>query len=73
MADEITLYTTHCPKCKVLEAKLKQKGVEFAICDSIEEMTTMGIVSVPMLKINNALVDFAEAVALVNKMEVKAR
>ena len=25
----ITLYTTHCPKCKVLEAKLTKKGIEY--------------------------------------------
>ena len=35
----IVLYTTHCPKCKVLEQKLKDKKVEYCICEDIDEMT----------------------------------
>ena len=39
----IVLYTTHCPKCKVLEQKLKDKKVEYCICEDIDKMARLGI------------------------------
>lgn len=34
----VKMYSTHCPKCKVLDAKLKQKNIKFAIIDDIAVM-----------------------------------
>ena len=48
---KITLYSTYCPKCSVLETKLKQKNVEFEICTDIEAMQSKGFQQVPMLGI----------------------
>jgi hypothetical protein len=31
--ESIVLYTTHCPKCRVLEKKLSDKGVKFETCE----------------------------------------
>jgi glutaredoxin len=62
----ITLYSTHCPRCKVLETKLSQKGIEFKIVENIEEMEKLGIQSVPMLKIDDNIMNFTEAIAWIN-------
>jgi glutaredoxin len=62
----ITLYSTHCPRCKVLETKLNQKGIEFKIVENIEEMEKLGIQSVPMLKIDDNIMNFTEAIAWIN-------
>lgn len=62
----ITLYSTHCPRCKVLETKLNQKGIEFKIVENIEEMEKLGIQSVPMLKIDDNIMNFTEAIVWIN-------
>jgi glutaredoxin len=62
----ITLYSTHCPRCEVLETKLNQKGIEFKIVENIEEMEKLGIQSVPMLKIDDNIMNFTEAIAWIN-------
>lgn len=65
----IVLYTTHCPKCKVLEQKLKDKKVEYCICEDIDKMARLGIESVPVLGINENLIDFGRAIRWVNSLE----
>lgn len=62
----ITLYSTYCPRCKVLETKLNQKGIEFKIVENIEEMEKLGIQSVPMLKIDDNIMNFTEAITWIN-------
>ena len=64
--DKITLYTTHCPKCVVLEKKLNQKQIEFDICDDIEIMEQKGFMTAPMLEVNNDIMDFGKAVEWTN-------
>lgn len=34
----IKLYSTHCPKCKVLTIKLTQKNINFEVIDDIDTM-----------------------------------
>ena len=35
---EYILYSTHCPKCNVLEKKLNSKSIQYTIIDDIEEL-----------------------------------
>ena len=49
----VTLYTTHCPKCKVLETKLKRAGVEYEECEDLQKMLQLGFKSAPILVVNN--------------------
>ena len=66
----VILYTTGCPRCHVLETKLKQKNVEYAECNDVEEMEKKGISSVPCLGVDGELMDFGNAVKWVNALEV---
>jgi glutaredoxin len=66
----IIFYSTHCPRCKVLETKLKQKNVEYVECNDVEEMGKKGISSVPCLGVNEEIMDFGAAVKWVNALEV---
>ena len=50
----ITLYTTHCPQCHVLEAKLNNYNFNYLINENIQEIIDKGFLSVPILKINNS-------------------
>lgn len=66
---EIILYSTDCPRCKVLETKLKQKGLSFTIIRDIEEMTSLGLQSAPVLQVDGTLMGFSEGVKWVNQLE----
>ena len=39
----VTLYTTHCPRCKMIEMRLQQKGIEYTENTNIDEMIEMGL------------------------------
>lgn len=65
--NNIILYTTFCPKCKVLEAKLKQKGVEYTEVTDIDIMTEKGFMSVPVLEVDGAAMDFNAANKWINE------
>lgn len=62
----ITLYSTGCPKCKVLKKKLDEKGIKYTVNLSVEEMTALGITQVPVLCVNGKLLQFKQAVDWVN-------
>lgn len=65
----IVLYTTHCPKCKVLESKLNKKNIEYNICEDIDIIQNKDITVLPALEINNEILNFKDAVNWVNKQE----
>ena len=62
----IILYSTGCPKCKVLKSKLEAKHIEFVENNSVVEMTELGITQVPVLSVCGILLDFKKAVDWVN-------
>ena len=67
----ITLYTTHCPRCKVLETKLKNKGLNYSVVDDVNEITNLGILSVPVLNVDDVFYQFKEANDWINQQEAK--
>ena len=56
---KVVLYSTGCPKCKVLEAKLKQKDIEYEHISDMDIMADKGFMSVPMLEVDGNVMDFA--------------
>ncbi len=65
----IVLFSTGCPKCSILKKKLEQKGIVYQENNAIEEMMELGITQVPVLKVGNDLLAFADANDWVNKQE----
>ena len=66
----IKLYTTHCPRCKVLETKMSKKGINYKEIDSIDIMTEKGFKSVPVLELEDGtILDFAKANSWINEQE----
>lgn len=57
----VILYSTHCPKCNVLEKKLKQKNILYKEVNDIEKMKEKGYLSVPILEVNGVSMDFKTA------------
>lgn len=63
----VTFYSTNCPKCKVLEMKLKSKNIEYNVCTDVDTMLSLGIKSAPALGMEDGKVlIFPEAVKWVN-------
>lgn len=67
---EIILYSTGCPKCRILETKLQSKGIYYTKNTSVDEMTKLGFTNVPILKVDNDYLDFGEAVRWINEVKV---
>lgn len=62
----VTLYSTHCPKCNVLEKKLKQKNISYEEVNDIEIMKDKGYLSVPILEVDDVSMDFKIASDWIN-------
>ena len=58
----VILYSTGCPRCKVLETKLKQKSIDYQEVNDVEMMQEKGFDFVPMLEIDGKIYDFKAAV-----------
>ena len=63
---EVTLYSTGCPKCKVLVTKLDSKNINYNVVSDINVIISKGINTVPFLEVDNNLMDFKTAVDWVN-------
>lgn len=62
----VTLYSTDCPRCKVLAQKLTEKGVDFEICKDVDKMIRRDFTSAPMLEVDKNTMDFMEAINWLN-------
>lgn len=61
--EKVILWSTHCPRCKVLELKLKQKNIVFEENTDVEQMKAKGFKEAPKLELNDGTVmDFKDAV-----------
>ena len=49
----MVLYSTNCPKCKVLEMKLKKKNIDYSVFSDVEAMMEMGIKAAPILELDD--------------------
>ena len=58
----VVLYSTHCPRCKVLEAKLKQKSIAYEEINDMDVMQSKGFLSVPKLEVDGVVYEFKDAV-----------
>lgn len=48
----VTLYTTNCPKCKILKKKLELANIDFTEVSGPEEILKLGFMEAPVLGIN---------------------
>lgn len=67
----VVLFSTHCPKCNVLEKKLKAKNIEYEEVNDVEIMKEKGYLMLPVLEIDGESMDFKAANDWVNEQEDK--
>lgn len=66
--DNIILYSTNCPKCKVLEKKLIQKNIQYVKIEDFDILREKGFTFLPVLEVNSSILKFKEAVDYINKI-----
>jgi len=59
---KILLFSIGCPNCNILKKKLDDKGISYELNTSEEEMLSLGIDKLPVLKVGEKLLGFSEAV-----------
>lgn len=65
---KIVLYSTGCPRCNVLETKLKNKGIDFEEVNDEDIMINKGFDSVPILEVEGNYMDFGKANEFINSL-----
>ena len=65
---QITLFSTHCPRCVVLEKKLKQKGIDYNEVNDVAIMEEKGFLTAPVLEVDGKIMDFKEANDWINTL-----
>lgn len=66
MNEKIILHSSHCPRCLILEKKLKEKGIQYEENNDIQVMLDKGLEMAPALEVDGKMMDFKEAVNWVN-------
>lgn len=66
----VILYSTHCPRCSVIEKKLKSKNIEYGEVNDTDVMKRKGFSAVPMLEVDGNIMDFKTANDWLNSLEV---
>lgn len=65
---KIVLYSNNCPRCNVLEKKLKQKNISYEEIEDIGIMKEKGYLTVPVLEVDGTSMDFKTAVDWINSL-----
>ena len=69
----IVFYSTGCPKCKVVELKLKQANVEFEVVSDVDTVVKFGkdhgIGSAPILAVGDRAMDFSQAISYLREIK----
>ena len=64
----VVLYSTGCPKCKILKSKLDSKNIKYETISDVDLMQEKGFMSLPMLEVDNNLMEFVDAVHWVSEV-----
>ena len=65
----ITLYSTGCPKCQVLEKRLKKNNLDFIISNDVDILIEKGFQSAPVMAVGKLFYDYTSAMNLLKKYE----
>lgn len=65
----IILYSTNCPKCKILEKKLNLTNLHYVVNTDVEAMQSLGFTEAPMLVVDNRIMNFVKACDWINNFK----
>ena len=64
---KVIFHSSHCPRCLVLEKKLKEKGIQYEENNDVQVMLNKGLEMAPALEIDGKMLDYKEAVAWIKE------
>lgn len=69
---KMILYSTDCPRCKVLEKKLEQKKIDFEVNKNLEDIleiaSKVNMSSAPLLEVGDEVLGFEQANKYINSL-----
>lgn len=65
---KVILYTTNCPRCRVLEQKMNNKNIKYDKITDVDLMTQKGFMTAPMLEVDEEVMDFVTANTWINEV-----
>lgn len=69
---KMILYSTDCPRCKVLEKKLEQKKIDFEVNKNLEDIleiaSKINMSSAPLLEVDDEVLGFEQANKYINSL-----
>ena len=64
--EEIILYSNGCPRCKIIEKMLEDKGIRYKKITDTEEMLRLGLTNVPWIKTKDTIMNFKDSIDYIN-------
>lgn len=65
----VTFYSTHCPKCNILEKKLKAANIDYTENNDVDVMLSKGLLTAPVLEVDGEIYTFTQAVEWLKNQE----
>lgn len=65
----VTFYSTHCPKCHILEKKLKAANIDYTENNDVDVMLSKGLLTAPALEVDGEIYTFTQAVEWLKNQE----
>lgn len=67
----IKFYSTHCPRCNILQKKLDNKNIKYEISTDAQEMIQLGLVNAPALLLEDGqLLDFKKSIEWIDSRRI---
>ena len=67
--EEIILYSNGCPRCKIIEKRLEDKGIRDKKITDTEEMLRLGLTNVPWIKTKDTIMNFKDSIDYINNIQ----
>ena len=67
--EEIILYSNGCPRCKIIEKMLEDKGIRYKKITDTEEMLRLGLTNVPWIKTKDTIMKFKDSIDYINNIQ----
>lgn len=61
------LYSTGCPRCKIIEAKLGYKNIDYEIVSDMDIIDKLELQTIPSMLVDGEILDFSSAIKWVNE------
>ena len=60
--ESVIFYTIGCPRCAVLEKKLKEANIDYEIFSDVDKMLEMGMDDMPVLEVGGEKMNFSKSI-----------